>query len=161
MSDAVSGTLAIVGSVSLHGNPVAQAVIEDVLARYRPSDVVSGGARGIDTMAAEAWKLRSGRDAIVFLPKVRRWEDGFKPRNLLIAQTCDALVRIVAKDSATYGSGWTRDRAAEMGKPTEEIVIDPVSGHTEYRGQKRGQKPEDDGELAGSDGNARDADDKP
>lgn len=115
--------LAIVGSCSLAGNPDAQRAIERVLDEYLPSDVVSGGAVGIDTMVAETWKRRTGRDAIVFLPKVARWHDGYRPRNLQIARECDALVRIVAKNSKTYGSGWTRDRAKEMGKATEEIVI--------------------------------------
>lgn len=117
--------LAIVGPLSLAGNPDAQRAIDEVLDRYQPSDVVSGGAPGIDTMAAETWERRTGRKAIVFPPEAQNWCHGYKPRNLLIAKECDALVRIVAKGSRTYGSGWTRDRAAEMGKPTEEIVIEP------------------------------------
>jgi hypothetical protein len=48
---------------------------------------------------------------------------GFKERNLRIAVACDELVRIVAHGTRTYGSGWTRDRAAAMGKPTKEIVL--------------------------------------
>ena len=46
------------------------------------------------------------------------------PRNLLIAQACDVLVRIVATNSTTYGSGWTRDRAAGMGKQVVEYVVE-------------------------------------
>lgn len=114
--------LAIVGSVSLAGNAEAEAVIERVLDAHRPEAVVSGGADGIDTMAVEAAKRR-GISAFEFRPKTRRWHDGFRPRNRQIAEACDALVRIVAANSTTYGSGWTRDRAKEMGKPTEEYVI--------------------------------------
>lgn len=117
--------LAIIGSVSLHGNPEAQRAIEDVLDRYKPDEVVSGGAKGIDRMAvreARRRRIPTGE----FTPHERRWDGdkGFRARNLKIAQICDALVRIVASDSTTYGSGWTRDRAKEMGKPTEEIIID-------------------------------------
>lgn len=114
--------LAIVGSVSLEGSPDAVRIIEEVLDRYRPTVVVSGGARGIDTMAADAARRR-GIPVVEHLPRVNRWADGFKPRNLKIARDCDALVRIVAKDATTYGSGWTRDQAARMGKPTEEFVV--------------------------------------
>jgi hypothetical protein len=86
--------------------------------------VISGDAEGIDTMAAEAARAR-GIEVIEYLPAVPNWHDGYKPRNLLIAQDCDALVRIALKGSKTYGSGWTRDRAAEMGKPTKEYVVRP------------------------------------
>lgn len=115
--------LAIVGSTSLAGNKEAERLIDDALDRYAPTIVVSGGAPGIDTMAVERARAR-GIPVQEFLPEVYRWEDGFKPRNMLIASHCEALVRIYAKGSRTYGSGWTRDRAAEMGKPTEEWEVD-------------------------------------
>lgn len=116
--------LAIVGSVSLAGNAEAGRIIDDVLARYQPQYVVSGGAKGIDTMAAEAARIRE-IVVVEWRPKVQQWggPGGFKERNLKIAQDCDALVRIVASDARTYGSGWTRDRAKEMGKPTEEFIV--------------------------------------
>lgn len=115
--------LAIVGSVSLAGNAEAQSYIEMMLDEYRPDVVVSGGAKGIDSMAVAEAKKR-GLAFVEHLPKTNNWA-GFWPRNLLIAQDCDALVRIVASDSKTYGSGWTRDRAKEMGKPTREWVVTP------------------------------------
>jgi hypothetical protein len=114
--------LAIVGSCCLAGDPAAYIVIDDVLTRYSPSRVVSGGAPGIDSMAKERCDARS-IPCEEFLPKVKRWEGGFKPRNLKIARACDALVRIVSARSSTYGSGWTRDQAAKLGKPTEEIKL--------------------------------------
>lgn len=115
--------LAIVGSVNLEGHPGAAALIEGVLDQYQPTLVVSGGAKGIDTMATAA-ALARGIPISEHLPVGRGWP-AFKARNLLIAQECDRLVRIVSSTSKTYGSGWTRDRAREMGKPTEEYIIDP------------------------------------
>lgn len=114
--------LAVVGSTSLQGNADAARVIEDVLDRYKPDAVISGGALGIDTMAVQAARAR-GIECVEHFPGERGWERGFKPRNLRIAHDCTHLVRIVAAGSKTYGSGWTRDRAAEMGKPTEEILL--------------------------------------
>lgn len=73
-------------------------------------------------MAAEAARAR-GIEVTEHFPKTNRWHDGFMPRNILIAEDCTSLVRIVAHDSKTYGSGWTRDRAASMGKKTKEFVI--------------------------------------
>lgn len=118
--------LAIVGSVSLEGSEEALKIIEELLDRYQPNMVVSGGARGIDTMAATAARRR-GTPVQEFMPQVRSWKggggNGFEARNMLIAQHCDALVRIVAHDSKTYGSGWTRDYAKKIGKATEEFVV--------------------------------------
>lgn len=113
--------LAIVGSVSLAGNAEAARLIEEALDKYQPTLVVSGGAKGIDSMAVQAAKRR-GIAFKEYLPKTQNWA-GFKPRNLLIANNCDALVRIVARASKTYGSGWTRDRAKERGVPTEEHIV--------------------------------------
>ena len=114
--------LAIVGSTKLAGNKEALRIIEEVLDHYQPTVVVSGGAEGIDLMAEEA-ATRRGIETKIHLPKVAGWENGYKPRNLLIAKDCDVLVRIVASDAQTYGSGWTRDRAVDLGKPTKEFVV--------------------------------------
>lgn len=112
------------GSTSLAGHPAAYKIIEEVLDEFQPEEVVSGGADGIDKMAIECAKRR-GIQPKEYLPVCQEWHRGFKPRNLRIAMRCNGLIRIVAYDSTTYGSGWTRDRAAEMGKPTREYVIGP------------------------------------
>lgn len=114
--------LAIVGSTELVGNQQALAIIENVLDRYQPTLVISGGAEGIDKMAVAAARAR-GIECEEKLPKVKNWEHGFKPRNIEIATACDQLVRIAKRGSKTYGSGWTRDYAANLGKFTEEFVI--------------------------------------
>ena len=114
--------LAIVGSVLLAGNREAQCIIEQALDEWRPDVVISGGAKGIDSMAVAEARKR-GIVCVEHLPKTREWATGFAPRNRLIAQDCDALVRIVAQGAKTYGSGWTRDRAEEMGKPTQQFVV--------------------------------------
>jgi hypothetical protein len=116
--------LCIVGSVTLTGNTRALQIIEGVLDRYKPLRVISGCADGIDTMAQQAAERR-GIDFTGYPPTTNRWHDGYKPRNLKMAQDCTRLIRIVDYYSKTYGSGWTRDRAKELGKPTEQFVIKP------------------------------------
>lgn len=113
--------LAIVGSTLANGAET-RAIVRSVLDRYKPDVVVSGGADGADTIAEEEASAR-GITCNIFRPKVNRWRDGFMPRNKLIAENCDALVRIVCPFSRTYGSGWTRDYAKQLGKPTEEISL--------------------------------------
>lgn len=113
--------LAIVGSVSLAGRLDVYWLIQEEIEERLVTAVVSGGAEGVDTMAAEV-AMMLGREVREHLPHCQRWPC-FKKRNLKIAQDCDALTRIVSEDSKTYGSGWTRDRAAEMLKPTREYRV--------------------------------------
>ena len=117
--------LAIVGSRSLDGHPEAVRLIREVLDRYQARHpvviVVSGGARGIDRMAtAEA--RRRGLQVVEHRPGGAGWRH-YRDRNLRIARDCDELVRIADPSSQTYGSGWTRDRARELGRPTSEYAI--------------------------------------
>jgi hypothetical protein len=150
--------LAIVGSTQLNG-PKSRAIVLDAIKRYAPTCIVSGGAKGIDSLAADIGR-ELGLEVDEKKPDWQRWEDspgctrhseeahlreeeyrkypgeegyelmcsgrpkkGFKSRNLEIAQSCDALIRIALKGATTYGSGWTRDRAKERGVPTEEFVL--------------------------------------
>ena len=115
--------LAIVGSSTFHapnGAQLAERKIRDLLAAARPNLVVSGRcpAGGVDDLAE---RVAAELD-IPFLPRpasVHRWPGpgGFKERNLQIAADCTRLLRIVCAYTRTYGSGWTRDRAAERLPP--------------------------------------------
>ncbi len=117
--------LAIVGSRSLDGQPDALRVMRSVLdayqARHAALVVVSGGAAGIDRMAAAEARLR-GLPVIEHLPAGATWRD-YRVRNERIARDCDELVRIADPRSRTHGSGWTRDRARQLGRPTTEYTI--------------------------------------
>ncbi|HXM59173.1 MAG TPA: SLOG family protein [Candidatus Dormibacteraeota bacterium] len=117
--------LAIVGSRSLDGHPGALRVIGAVLdtyqARHRVLVVVSGGAAGIDRMAAEEARRR-GLEVVEHRPGGRSWRH-YRARNLRIVADCDELVRIADPRSRSFGSGWTRDRAREAGRPTFEYTV--------------------------------------
>lgn len=120
--------LAIVGSRSLDGNAAAAAAVAEVLDAHQAEHgeivVISGGARGIDRLAA-AEARRRGLAVEEYEPAQHNW-DGYRARDQVIAETCDELVRIADRRSRTYGSGWTRDRARELGKPTSEIRVDSL-----------------------------------
>lgn len=118
--------LAVVGSTKLGESRLARAILEHILEKYRPSVVISGNAKGIDSLAASVARAR-GIEVVEYLPKVQRWYDGFKPRNIKIAENCDMLVRVALIGGKTYGSGWTRDYAEKLGKPTEEFSCGPVA----------------------------------
>ena len=117
--------LAIVGSRDLGGNVEARQLIDAAIDRFKPTEVVSGGAVGIDTMAREAASAK-GIKVTEFKPAAQRWDGpgGFKERNGQIADYCDALVRIVSSKVKTYGSGYTRDRAKERGVQVVAHVVE-------------------------------------
>lgn len=101
----------------------ARDIIDQLILDYKPEVIVSGGCSGIDQLAAEV-AGEKGVQRLIFLPENWCWAPhGFKERNLKIAENCDMLVRIVSQDSTTYGSGWTRDRAKELGVTVEEFIL--------------------------------------
>ena len=116
--------LAIVGSSKVHDIPAVERLVWGVLQRHAPSVVVSGGADGVDTIAVKVAE-ENNIPTVVLRPQLALWDSKngaicYKQRNIMIAMCCDQLVRIASRLSKTYGSGWTRDQAAKMGKPTEE-----------------------------------------
>lgn len=116
--------LAIVGSVNVNEQQLrfAKAVIQGVLIFYMPDVIISGGAKGIDSLAEEEAELLYLHREI-FLPKNARWEpEGYKERNLQIAEDCTHLLCIRTKQSTTYGSGWTADQAERLGKTVWRVT---------------------------------------
>jgi len=119
--------LAIVGSTQFADDEPAAVkaalLIRKVITREEPDVVISGGAPGIDSLAAMT-AAEMGVPVTEHLPQHKRWEpDGFKARNLLIAQDCTHLLAIRHPDSTTYGSGWTADCAERMGKRVRRVEI--------------------------------------
>jgi hypothetical protein len=115
--------LAIVGSSTFrvpNGVQLAERTVRALLAAARPDLIISGRCPGggVDDLAERI----AAELVIPFLPRpavVNRWPGpgGFKERNARIAADCTRLLRIVCAYSRTYGSGWTRDRAAERLPP--------------------------------------------
>lgn len=118
--------LAIVGSVDLTQiqRVTAKIVIRGIIRTYEDPQVISGGAYGIDQLA-EGVALDEGCWKRKYEPRFRRWEpEGFKERNMIIAQECDVLWSIRSMQSTTYGSGWTADYAEmELGKTVHRIRV--------------------------------------
>ena len=120
--------LAVVGSLAFDKDVVGQTLaftfITNALLHYKPEVVVSGGAIGIDTIAANAAR-KLDIEVVEFLPEAKGWK-WYKARDLLIAQDCTHLLCIRHQQSRTYGSVWTADRAEEMGKPVRRYFYNGV-----------------------------------
>lgn len=126
--------LAIVGSTSFKRKEAwwtAEEIIRQTIAHLQPVVLISGGAVGIDSLAKtigrELGYSIETETFVEHLPEVRAWDPpgkiGFKKRNFTIAQDCTQLLRIACKDSTTYGSGWTADKAKGLGKPVEIVLL--------------------------------------
>jgi predicted Rossmann fold nucleotide-binding protein DprA/Smf involved in DNA uptake len=119
--------LAVVGSTRFAHDMPALGLARDLIVRavefYRPDVVISGGAVGIDQLAAEVAGA-CGIELVEHLPSHQRWQpDGFKARNLAIAHDCTHLLCVRHRASTTYGSGWTADRAQQLGRTVHRRVI--------------------------------------
>lgn len=124
---------------------LARAAIRAHLARdFSCTGVVSGACHlgGVDVWAIEEAK-KLGLTTREFPPANRSWEQGYKARNILIAEVADKVISIVVKvlppgytgmrfklcyhcktDSHVKSGGcWTAHYAARLGKPFEIIEI--------------------------------------
>lgn len=118
--------LAIVGArrfADVEALTRAQEIIDGVLHRRRPDVVISGGADGIDALAAQIARA-AGIEVIEHLPAHLRWEpEGYKQRNDRIADQCTRLLRIGCRWPLSYGSGYTHDRAKARGRLCWNVVL--------------------------------------
>lgn len=111
--------VAIVGSRDYPGVP--HEVVHYVYHRLTEDDVVvSGGARGVDTSAANAARAR-GLKVVVH---EARWGEfgrgaGYR-RNRTIVEDCDRLVAFW--DGSSRGTKHSIDLAHQAGKPTEVFM---------------------------------------
>ena len=87
--------IGIVGSSKAQHNQGGVALtVHNILDRYnnRDTTIVSGGAEGVDTIAIGIAKLH-GYNVIEYKPDEYNW-NGYKKRNLLIANKCDKVYSI-------------------------------------------------------------------
>lgn len=140
--------IGIVGSEAAKFTPEtelqARAAINGIIDSFRPAVIVSGACHlgGIDIWAVEEGR-RNRLDCIEHHPSNLRWSDGYRPRNIKIAEDSDLLVCITVKElppdykgmrfklcyhcgtdtHVKSGGCWTMKYAKKLGKKTQLIVI--------------------------------------
>jgi hypothetical protein len=134
-----------------HTEAEARALIRELLADD-DAVLVSGGCHlgGIDIWAEEEADAL-GRQKIIYPPKRRSWEGGYKDRNLRIAEESDVVYSIVvatypegydgmrfdlcyhcnARDHIKSGGCWTAKKAQAMGKGAMIRIIGRVGERTD------------------------------
>ena len=138
--------VAIVGASTLTQKEAYLAKLEIIKILdiwYDDLTLVSGGSKGIDTIAENVAKDLNIPTQI-FPAETFHWEDqdgkkGFKTRNIQIAENCDVLYCFPAgtRDKKCYhcdldhqvgGGCWTMKKAKKLGKETKLIqLIDKTS----------------------------------
>jgi hypothetical protein len=122
---AIVGTRSFANARALH---YASFLIEEEVRSLRWDSFVTGDPeysndKGVDAMCVQ-WCAVYDRSCRTLAPKYRRWEpEGFKARNIEIANTADEMLCIRNPGSSTYGSGWTADYMDTLGKPVTRILI--------------------------------------
>lgn len=83
----------------------AKTLIRKILTESSATAIVSGACHlgGVDVWAEEIGR-ELGLEPLIFPPKTRSWESGFKPRNIQIAETADVVHNIVLD---VLPPGWT------------------------------------------------------
>ena len=110
--------LGIIGQRELSEAQVSPVVL-DFISKLKPSKIVSGGARGVDSIAvsiAKSLNLTTEEFLPVFKSKSRAdLIAGYYERNRQIVNSCDALLAIIG-DRKTGGTFYTIKHAKKMGK---------------------------------------------
>lgn len=108
--------LAVIGSRAF-ANTRLMAETLDAL-RDQITEVVSGGARGADSLA-ERWARKNDVATRVFLPDHKRYRHPYHHRNRLIAEHCDKLLAFW--DGSSTGTRYTIDYAKRIGRPVKVV----------------------------------------
>lgn len=88
---------------------------------FVPDTIVSGGARGADTLAKE-YAVRNDTPLIEFLPEYDRYgRRAPLMRNILIVDNCDFLLAFW--DGSSRGTKFTIDYAVKRGIPYKVVSI--------------------------------------
>lgn len=86
--------------------------------KYIPDTIISGGARGADTLARE-FAQKHNLNLVEYLPEYDKYPPKIAPlkRNELIVDACDCLLAFW--DGTSRGTKFTIDLAVKKGKPVK------------------------------------------
>jgi predicted Rossmann fold nucleotide-binding protein DprA/Smf involved in DNA uptake len=115
--------LGIVGSREFPNRFLVEETVRRMFARMPQISVISGGARGVDTWAAEEAR-RCGLDVVEFLPDIEKYgiPQAYFERNTLIAEVAEAILAFW--DGRSTGTLDTLRKAKTLGKKIRVVLPD-------------------------------------
>ena len=121
--------IAIVGAEGKKWNPWQEAevkgVIRDILVEDPENTIMVSGhcpKGGVDIWAEEIAK-EANIKMDIFPPHINQWSpDGYKERNIQIAEDCD-IMYVISPSHDWNGGKWTGKRAESLGKEVKYITI--------------------------------------
>lgn len=107
--------VAIIGSRNLNITNLEEYIPENI------SEIVSGGAKGVDTSAKE-YALKNNIPFTEFLPDYKRFGKGAPlKRNLQIIEYADMVIAFW--DGKSHGTKYVIDNCSKLNKPVKIIKI--------------------------------------
>lgn len=108
--------VAIIGSRNLTNVEISKYIPENV------TEIISGGARGVDTLA-EAWADENGISKIIIKPEYERYKRGAPlKRNEKIVELADVIIALW--NGKSRGTKFTIDYAKNLKKEVKIYVIE-------------------------------------
>lgn len=102
----------------------SRGVVNLDLSKYLPSEVsciISGGAKGVDSIAAEYARAK-GLELQEYLPDYARYGRGAPlKRNELIIAACDVIFAFW--DGKSHGTKYTIEKARKAGKRVQVVIV--------------------------------------
>lgn len=110
--------IAIVGSRTFNNEALVRKVVRKLHARYGSDlTIVSGGARGVDTMAVDAALDLDARIQVWPAEWHRYGRSAGYRRNALIIDNADIVIALFARGPKSKGTSHTVNIASRAGKP--------------------------------------------
>lgn len=106
--------LAIIGSRNICDLDISQHIATT------PTQILTGGARGVDTLAAD-YATAHGIDLLIIKPDYKAHRQGAPiRRNELLVQQCDQVLAFW--DGSSRGTKYVIDYARKHGKPVNVVM---------------------------------------
>ncbi len=136
MKIAIVGASRLTETEEMDARKNSGLVLNQLIKEYGVDDItlISGGAKGVDTEAEDVAK-QLGIKTIIHRPLENKWENGYKPRNIKIAQECDILYCFPTKlktvecyhcktdEHEVTGGCWTMKYAKSLKKETHVVPL--------------------------------------
>lgn len=108
--------------LAIIGSRECKSVNIEAYLKYIPDTIISGGAKGIDSLARE-FALKHNLNLIEYLPEYDKYPPKIAPlkRNILIVENCDCLLAFW--NGKSKGTKFTVDYSRKIGKPTKVVMI--------------------------------------